>query len=379
MSYDPNLEDTRPQPAVQATAPDMTPGEVYRSSYEDRPARRGGCGLPVLGLFALGLVSLIIVALATAAGWVTGQRAAAGFANATQSAVIADQINRLPGDIANRNSLLVNARLQFLATLTPGVPEVGAFSQTATALHNSLLATATPAPTQTPVAATPIAPTGEATMAIAETDGAFDLPALLQEAQTLVDSGQWADGIALLDAIVGIDPTFEAARVRNLLALALNSYARELYNSYQPGGGGRLAEAIVITDRAEQIGVLEGGLAVERQAAQLYLDARRSIGLDPFAAIRALERLYGLGPGRYYEEARQLIHDQYVLLGDAETGRNEHCPAANFYQSAVNYLANNNTIAKRNNASTLCAQATPVGTPALPNLTPIAPIGVPGT
>jgi hypothetical protein len=377
MSYDPNLEDTRPQPAVQSPAHDMTPGEVYRSSSEDRPARRGGCGLPVLGLFALGLVSLIIVALATAAGWATGQRAAAGYANATQSAVIADQINRLPGDITNRNSLLVNARLQFLATLTPGVPEVGAFSQTATALHNSLLATATPAPTQTPAATT--AATSEATPAIVETDGAFDLPALLQEAQTLVDSGQWADGIALLDAIAGIDPTFEAARVRNLLALALNRYARELYNTYQPGGGGRLAEAIVVSDRADQLGVLAGSLAVEREAAQLYLDARRSIGLEPFRAIPLLERLYGLGRGRYYEEARQLLHDTYVLLGDNETGRNEHCPAANFYQSAVNYLANNNTIAKRNNANTLCAQATPVGTPALPNLTPIAPIGVPGT
>jgi tetratricopeptide (TPR) repeat protein len=333
----------------------------------------------VLGFVALGLVGAVIVALATAAGWATGQRAAAGFADATRNAVIVDQINRLPGDIANRNSLLVNARLQFLASLTPGVPEVAPFSQTATALHNSLLATATPDPTQTPALAATLAPTGEATITIAETDGAFDLPALLQEAQTLADTGQWADAIALLDAIAGIDPAFETARVRNLLTLALNSYARELYNSYQPGGGGRLAEAIVISDRADQLGVLEGGLAVERQAAQLYLDARRSIGLDPFAAIRVLERLYGLGPGRYYEEARQLIHDQYVLLGDAETGRNEHCPAANFYQSAVNYLANSNTVAKRNNANTLCAQATPIGTPALPNLTPIAPIGVPGT
>ncbi len=393
MTYEPNMEDTRPQPAVRDTqesarepyrAVEMTQGVVYGGVDE---GRRGGCGMSALILGGFALLGLLIVALATAAGYTTGQREAAGYATATQASVITDQINRIPQDVAARNMALLGARLQFLATLTPGIPEVQTFSLTATALADELRATPTPTLTPTLAAsATTAAPTAATpeTQATLPPESAFDTSALLAQAETAVDSGQWADAIALLDAIGGIDPDFQTATVRNLLLRALNSYAAQLYNSYAPGNPGRLAEAIVLTDRAEQIGTLADGLAFERNAAQLYLDARRAIGLDPFTAIRAYERLYNQGgQGRYFAEAQQELFNQYVALGDAQVQINEHCPAVGYYQSALNYLSSGGVSAKLRTSTDLCAVATPVplpGTNLAPlDLTPIAPIGVPGT
>jgi tetratricopeptide (TPR) repeat protein len=380
MTYEPNLEDTRPQAPISDA--DLTPGVVYGGMDEGAAPARGGCGITLLLGGALLLLALLIVGLATAAGWTTGQREAAAFATATQSSVIADQINRIPQDIANGNTLLLQNRLQYLATLTPGVPEVLVYSSTATALFESLLPTATPTPSPT-LPATSSAPLATATLPATNAEGGYDLPALLQQAQTAVDTAQWEDAIGLLDAINGIDPNFEAVRVRNLLSSAHNSYARELYNTYRPGDPGQLALAIVITDRAESLGVLGDGLSFERNAAQLYLDASRAIGLDPFAAIRAFERLLSLGQGRYYDEARQELYNQYVALGDAQTALNEHCPAVGYYQSALNYNASGIAISKRDTATTLCSQATPIplpGTLLAPiSGSPIAPIGVVGT
>jgi hypothetical protein len=392
MIQEPNMEDTRPQPAVRdrpetpRKTVEMTQGVVYGGVDE---GRRGGCGLSALLLGGFALLALLIVVLASTAGFVSGQREGAGYATATQQSVIIDQINRIPQDVTSRNLALLNARLQFLATLTPGVPEVAQFSLTATALADELRATPTPTASATPtVASTGAAPAPTSTtpesLATLPPESAFDTEALLAQAQTAVDSGQWQDAIALLDAISGIDADFQTTAVRNLLSRALNSYAALLYNSYAPGNPGRLAEAIVLTDRAEQIGPLADGLAFERNAAQLYLDARRAIGLDPFTAIRAFQRLYDQGgQGRYFAEAQQELFNQYVALGDTQAQIGEHCPAVGYYQSALNYLSSGSVSTRLRTSSDICAVATPVplpGTNSAPlNLTPIAPIGVPGT
>lgn len=380
MSYEPNLEDTRPQPAIRDEA--LTPGEVYGGIEEE--ARPGmGCGMLAFAGGALVLLAVIIVALASFAGWTTGQREASAFATATQASAIIDQVNRIPQDIASGNTTILNARLQYLATLTPGVPQVAEFSGTATALYTSRMLSATPAASATPIPEQPpqatAAASAEPTLAI---EG-FDTEVLLAQARLAVDSGQWNDAIELLDAVSGIDPDYESASVRRLLGQALNSYARELFNTYRPGDPGRLAEAIVLTDRAEQIGPLGDGLAYERNAAQLYLDARRTISLDPWQAIRALQGLYDLGQGRYFQEAQQELYNQWMALGDGQTSINEYCPAVQYYQNALNILATSAAAAKRDNATTVCSQATPVPLPgtlvAPPPGSTIAPLGVPGT
>ncbi|NJO83534.1 MAG: hypothetical protein HC828_12430 [Blastochloris sp.] len=116
-------------------------------------------------------------------------------------------------------------------------------------------------------------------------------------------------------------------------------------------------------------------------------DARAAagVGLSDPNAVRALQELLNLGPGRYYEEARQMLYDLYVAAGDAEAGRGEYCPAVVQYQNAVNIMSSGAAVSKRDNARNICAQATPTPDPLatmIPPLTPggspIAPIGQPG-
>src|SRR5689334_3909653 len=100
-----NLDDTQPVKPVMVMP-------------EDEP-RAGAPGCLVWGLVGLMVIGFagLIIALAGYAGWTSGQRIAQGNATATTSAVISDQINRLPGDIASKNQVLVKARLDFLLTL----------------------------------------------------------------------------------------------------------------------------------------------------------------------------------------------------------------------------------------------------------------------
>src|SRR5690606_11698582 len=92
-----------------------------------------------------------------AAGWTSGQRQAQTFATATQQGVIQDQISRIPGDVASGNTVLLNARVQFLATLTPAVAGLDDLMSTATAVYLNTLPTETPQPTATPEATDEIA------------------------------------------------------------------------------------------------------------------------------------------------------------------------------------------------------------------------------
>ena len=167
-----NLDDTQPvKPILEMP--------------DDKP-RSGAPGCLVIGLIGLMVIGFagLIIALAGFAGWTSGQRIAQGNATATTNAVISDQLTRIPGDIASKNQALVNARLNFLLTLTPGVPGVMDLAQTATAISIPTT-TATPMPTATKPAAEstraatslPLVPSGSATP---------ELTALLQQAQSAV-------------------------------------------------------------------------------------------------------------------------------------------------------------------------------------------------
>src|SRR5664279_5656393 len=145
MSY--SIDDTQPGAPFQGDPLNLRP---TLHPEDDRPARGGSCLLNVLIVGMLLAVALAIVALSGAAGWTAGQREANTNATATQNSAINDQLQRLPGDIAGGNEVLVRARLDWLATQTPGVPGVGDFMMTATAQHENSVPTATPPASPTP-------------------------------------------------------------------------------------------------------------------------------------------------------------------------------------------------------------------------------------
>lgn len=364
-------EDTKPK------SPFKTPAHgqpaVFIEPPTDEPIRSGpGCFMWGFVSVMIAGIGVAIVLLAGAAGWTSGQRMAQDHATATQNAEINDQLGRIPGDIASGNTVLLDARLKFLATLTPGVPGVVDLMQTATALHLIAQPTATSEiiATATLEAATPTTETEEIIVPQA-TGGAFDLSGMLQQARTAVATAQYMDAIDILDAIVAVDSGFERAEVRALMLEALSTQALRLFRS-----GTSLAEAVVLTDRAKEFGLSgDSELHYEQYVAALYLTAKSAVGTNYPVAIQALQEVYNTAPN--YMDVQQLLFDQIVAYGDAWVAQGEYCPAASQYQNALTMFNNSGVAAKRDNAATFCAQGTPTpgGVP-IDSGQPIAPIGV---
>lgn len=337
----------------------------------------GGPGCFLWGLVStLGLgFAVIIVLLAGAAGWTAGQREAQAFAAATQQAEIQDQLNRIPGDVASGNTVLLGARLQFLAAQTPGVQGLNELAVTGTAVFLNTRPTETPRPTATPEATAEVSFT-EATPApgtqIQSSESGYDLAGLLEQARTAMTLGEYEEVVDLLQVIDAIDPGFEAATVRGLMLEALTTQALRLFR-----GGGNLAEAILLVDEAEKYGLpAESELRYERYVAALYLTAKSKIGTDYGAAIQALQEAYNVAPDYRNGELRSLLFGQYVAYGDAWVAEGNPCSAVPQYQSALSILNDGGVSAKLSNAETACQLGT-----AVPGADgqPLAPIGVPAT
>jgi tetratricopeptide (TPR) repeat protein len=361
-----SMDDTQPRLNPVTPPRGQPPVEV------DESGGGPGCFLwGVVGAAGIGL-ALVIVILAGAAGWTSGQREAQGYALATQQAEIQEQINRIPGDIASGNTVLLGARLEFLATQTPGVPGLAEVMQTATAvyLNNQPTQTPTVTPTATQAATEPAA---TATLAApVENSSGFNLAGLLDQARTAVRLGEYLEAVDLLQVIEAVDPTYETAAVRGLMLEALTTRALRLFR-----GGGNLAEAILLTDEAEKYGLpVDSELRYERYVAALYLNARSKIGTDFGSAIQALQEAYNVAPSYRGGELRSLLFGQYVAYGDAWAAESNYCAAAQQYQNALNLLNDGGVSAKRQNAEQLCQQGTPIPGP---DGQPIAPVGQPGS
>ncbi|MCB9455871.1 MAG: hypothetical protein H6671_07795 [Anaerolineaceae bacterium] len=359
-------EETQPRAPFKVVSPLPEPDEAAGSGP--------GCLLwGVMAVFVFGLAGLIIV-LSGVAGWTSGQQVAHQEATATQSAAINTQLGLIPGDIASGNLALLQARLHYLATLTPAVPGVGDYAATATALYLEKLPTSTSVPSPTPPMPE-ITNTPEAFVPAGIGSDTLDLAALLNEARSAMAVRDWDGVIEALDVILSADRTFESSTVRSMMSQALNTKALQLFRA------GDLAQAIVTTGRAEEFGDI-GDLSYERYVAELYLDAINTIGTGYPTSIQSLLRVYNVNPG--YLDTTQLLFNQYAAYGDAWAAQTEYCPAWEQYSNALDILSDGAVRAKRDNARTLCDQATPTVDPnALftpdPNQPTIAPIGVPGT
>jgi hypothetical protein len=351
-----STDDTQPRSPFKVEAPD------------DEPENSGpGCLVwGLIGAVIMG-IALLIIALSAFAGWSSGQRIAQTSGTATQSAIISDQMARIPQDVSSGNQTLLRKRIDYLATLTPGVPGLDVFIQTATAVYQQAIPTATPQPSITPTAQAIIESTPEPQAA--GTTSSIDLPALLQEAQTDVTLQDWDGAISALDAILAADSTFEANTVRTLMLQSLTSKALILFR--QPGTAG-LAEANLLTDRARQFGDI-GDLSYESLIASQYLDAVNSIGIDYGTAIQRLNAVYSQAPS--YKDVGQLLFSQYVGYGDALVAGGNNCQAASEYQTALTIINDASAAAKLTTAQTACSNPTPPGTP---GESTIAPVGVGG-
>jgi tetratricopeptide (TPR) repeat protein len=336
-----------------------------------------GCGMLVLVGVVLGVFGVAIVGLSAGAGWTNGQRAARATAAATLQQGNDAQISAVSNDIAQGNLGLAEARIRYLATNAPSLPQLPALLQTGTALAIQMIPTATATPTITPTATATPTDAATATPSLTPTlSDPFNLADRLNRARSEVALAQWQNAIDELDVILSLDPNYEVVTVRNLMSQALNEQALLLYRT------GSLAEAIFLTDRAESFGPLKDGLNYERYVATLYISARSKVGTTDFnGALTALREIYSLAPNYNNGEISQMLYRTYVAYGDA-LSFSSPCSAVDQYTAALRIFNDSEALNKRITAETTCALGTPtpegfVPTPSDPFAPTPAPIGQP--
>ena len=306
------------------------------------------------------LVAGVIVVGASYIGWNSG--VATARANATGTAQVESQLQcqLIPQDLAEGKLQLAQRRLEELRKQTAPPDCLGILAPTATAVFEQSLPSRTPQPTATSIQVqATAAPTIAPTVGTVSSEGSidYDLDALLAEAQSDIGLRDYPSAIDTLEAIISIDTNFNRELVRRLYLEALTAQALLLFRS------GKLSEAIVLADRAEEYGSIED-LYHERFIALEYLDGQRYKVTNPAEAVRKFSRIYyEFGVQEYVhgpmanelQEALQNYADALALQGDP-------CPAQAEYEAALNLPVASSRInlgvlsAKRDQAIQACAE-----------------------
>lgn len=358
-------EETRRQ-APPPRAPRQPRPAEPRQHRRPPPRRdRRACLYQALAALALFTLAALIVALAALAGWTAGHQEALNVIAVTQAARVRDQLARIPADVAAGNAQLLAARLQFLAEVTPAVPQLPQLRQTATAL-------ARPTATLTPTAAPAITATVVAPQTVQ-----WQPEELLRQARAAIGSGEYQQGVDLLQALEALAPDYERATVRELILSALTMQARRLFRS-----GDSLAQAILLTDEAIRYGLAaDSALRYERHVAALYLDARSQMSRGPAAAVPALRALYEVAPDYRNGEVRQLLAEQHAAWAEQLLAQGDACVALEQLQQALVLRADAALALRRDEANRICSQGPTLPGPQAPagaTLAPGAYIGVSG-
>lgn len=299
-----------------------------------------------------------VVFMAGFAGWNEGLRVAVNNATATQNSDILTQCERIPQDLQNGNLGLAERRFESLNVFAPPPPCVAQYAPTATAVYLQSLPTPTPTPTETPTP-TPTEVVVEVTQAIqiaeptpiSTSASGFNLSALLAEAQQFIAEGKFNEAVDTLEAIAAVDATFETSTVDRLLYQALTSDARNLFRS-----GRNLAQAVLLTNRAEQYGDV-GELGYERYIAELYLQAQIYRDVNFPQAIRLLTQIvYQQGLTNYMGgEALRQLNTQTVKYADSLALSGDYCAAQAQYDSSLAMFQNLEVSNKRAAVATSCS------------------------
>ena len=264
------------------------PGQVV--TYGEPRRRRRGIGCLLWGFIALLclLVAGVIVVGASFAGWNSGVATARANATGTAQLEFQLQCQLIPQNLAEGKLQLAQRRLEELRKQGSPPACLDVLAPTATAVFLLSLPSPSPLPTATshPVQLT-AAPTNAPTVGTVSSAGLidYDLDALMAEAQSALDLQDYPSAIDTLEAIISIDANFNRDLVRRLYLEALTAQALVLFRS------GKLSEAIVLTDRAEEYGSIED-LYHERFIALEYLDGLRYKVTNPAEAVRKFRRIY---------------------------------------------------------------------------------------
>ena len=230
-------------------------------------------------------------------------------------------------------------------------------------------------PTPTPTTALPTEIPATAPISD-EAAFSYDLDALLAEARDDLGLGSYTAAIDTLDAIISLDDEFQRELVRKLILDALTAQALTLYRRFD------LAEAIVLTDRAEAYGNIDD-LQFERAIALLYLDGVRYKLSNPGLAVRSFSDIVYTYSNPNYKNGAVMGELQEALgnYADALALQGDHCLAQEQYAAALSLqppitrVNRGQLQAKRDQAALACQEAVQAGT----GIAPIEPAGTPAT
>lgn len=375
--------------------------DVFPPDYENEPLDDDSSGAPgclawgIIGIFGV-LMAVAIVVTSTLAGFNKGLDIAHVTASAESSQNMARQCDILPTDIAEGRFAVIESRFEALTVNGILADCAQVFVQQATIVYEQSLITLTVAPSETAIPTmtatqlpeNTVETTSEVTIQ-ATSDSPYDLDGLLLEARSFISQENYADAITTLDAIRAIDENFDAQTVNSLLFNSLTQRALRLFRTEN----GSLAEAILLTNRAEQFGNIQAtDLPFERSVAELYLDAQANLGVNYSRAIQLLIQVTNLSPNypRGTGLAATTLRQQYEANGDALLAGGDACLAETQFVNALSLSPNSVALqTKRDTANQQCIAGVPPTTD--PNVTPdpnappptatsgVAPIGQTGS
>jgi len=349
-------DDTQPKrPTGLVTPPPYDPYGKDKNLMPMQENEGPGCWLWGIMLLFSSVLAVAVVLLAIFAVQIGQATKTAKLYQEVQT-----QCNLIQQEVAAMTPSFINVRIVSLQTLTPAPDCLATVIPAATALAQTLQPTVTPTFTGTPtftatVEAPQITPSAAAPQATTSTTGGtqFDPVPLLEEARLQISTSQWAEAADTLDAVMAIDPNYEAATVKQLMYQALTSQARGILASPT----GNLAEAIVIINRAGQYGnIANDPLNYERAVAQTYLDAVAAKGSNYPEAIRLFNQVLSMVSDPNYHDARNQLIDQYTKYGDALAIGGQNCEAVPQYQAALDMTGNSALQTKIDAATLACSQ-----------------------
>ena len=310
------------------------------TSYR-QPGPRGpgaSCLIWAMGSTAFLLMAAALVIVAAYAGWGSGVETARAKATVAAAVTQQNQCELIPQDLAAGNYDLARRRIESLRSVMPAPACLLPLLPTATAAYLLAQPSPTAAPTLTATQPAPTAtpPPVQASAPPAEDDSgwAYDLDALLAEAQADLQARDFVAAIDTLEAIIGLDGDYNRDQVRGLALQALSAQALLLYRS------GKLSEAIVLTDRAEVYGDI-GELNYERYVAEQYLTGQRYKTTNPALAVLRFNEIYYQHNSNYMngqvaaelQDALRYYGDALALQGDACQAKDQYAAALELYPS----------------------------------------------
>ena len=346
--------------------------------------RRRGCIVWAAGISLSLLAALAIVISAAYAGWNTGLNEARARSTGIEAAELQGQCQLLRRNLADGKLDLAQSRITWLEQRRPAPACLLELAPMATEAYLQAQPSPTLAPTITPppptwTPAATFAPLPLATATSAEQQWFYDLVALLAQARTELDIGDYPAAIQTLEAIVSIDENYEREQARSMLLEALTAQALALYRSF------KLSEAIILTERAEAYGDI-GELNYERYVADTFLIAQRYKTTNPAEAARLFgEIVYQRNRNYMNGQVVAELQDALHYYGDALL-ESEPCRAREQYAAALGLSPSRSLVsrgeltARQQEAAQACGSSNTnaAGAPGIgPASTPL-PIGVRG-